>query len=336
MAEPRKRIKDDTVSNSPSPAGVGEGAGGRGLPCVAGIDLGGTHVAVAIAKLDGDIVVRQGEPVDRHAGPTRLLEQIITLVERAVAGTAGDLRTVAIGCPGIIDYRHGVVRGAANLDEWHDVPVRDALEQALGVPVRVENDVNLGALGEGWRGAARGMRDYVFVALGTGIGGSVVVNRQLVRGAHGYGGEIAYMVAEPSLIGPGFIGLGNLEALTGAPALERFAGAIGIESGPEALFAAAAGGHAQARRVVDDTIRRLAAAVATIAALLDPEAIIIGGGLSRQGEALLGPLRAVVKQIAGPPVRLLPAELGTDAQVVGAVYAAMELWQHERTKSGEC
>jgi glucokinase len=296
---------------------------------VAGIDLGGSHVSVVIATVAGEIEVRHGEPVDRHAGPPRHLDQIAALIRRATAGTPGRLRAVAIGCPGIIDHRRGVVRGAANLDRWQDVPVREALEQTLSVPVRVENDVNLGALGEGWRGAARGMRDYVFVALGTGTGGGVVANGQLVRGRHGYGGEIAYLVAEPSLIGPGFAGIGNLEAFTGTPALQRLAAAIGIDGGPEALFAAAAGGNAEARRVVDDTIRRLAAAIANIAAVLDPEAIIIGGGLSRQADALFGPLRTVVTQIAGPPVRILPAELGTDAQVMGAVYAAMELWQSE-------
>jgi glucokinase len=298
---------------------------------VAGVDLGGSHVSAALAARSGEIIVRASEPVDRHAGPETLLAQIVALVRRlrdgpqAEGGAAGwDLLRLAIGCPGIIDHSKGVVLGAANLDGWRRVPVRATLEGALGVPVRLENDVNLGALGEGWQGAARGMSDYVFIALGTGVGGGVVVNGQLVRGAHGFGGEVGYLIVEPALLNPEFRDHGNLEALVGAPALERMAAEQGIDGGTASLFAAAAAGHPGANRLVDATVRRLAAAIAGIAAVLDPQAVIVGGGLSLQGDALFDPLRRLVGQIAGPPVTILPAALGTDAQLYGAIYAALD------------
>src|SRR5687767_7023793 len=123
---------------------------------VAGVDLGGTHVSAALADLDGNIAVRASEPVDRHAGPDAVLAQIAALVQRLAAPPDRRLSRLAIGCPGIIAVAEGMVLGAANLDGWRRVPVRDRLEATLGVPVRVENDVNLGALGEGWRGAAQG------------------------------------------------------------------------------------------------------------------------------------------------------------------------------------
>jgi glucokinase len=290
---------------------------------VAGVDLGGTHVSAALADLDGNIVDRATEPVDRHAGADAILAQIAAMVQRLAAAQPRALRRLAIGCPGIIAVDKGMVLGAANLDGWRRVPVRDRLEAALRIPVRVENDVNLGALGEGWRGAAQGMRDYVFLALGTGIGGGVVVNGQLVRGAHGFGGEIAYLVSEPGLLGGDYQDRGNLEAWIGAVALERRAAEVGIAGGPEALFQAARLGQPAAVALMEDLVRRLAAAVMNIAALVDPEAVIIGGGLSLQGEALLDPLRRTVASMGGPPVTIIPAALGQDAQLYGAIFAAL-------------
>jgi glucokinase len=290
---------------------------------VAGVDLGGTHVSAALADLGGNIAVRASEPVNRHAGPDAILAQIAALVQGLAASQDRRLNRLAIGCPGIIAVDKGIVLGAANLDGWRQVPVRDRLEAALRISVRVENDVNLGALGEGWRGAAQGMRDYVFLALGTGIGGGVVVNGQLVRGAHGFGGEIAYLVSEPGLIGQGYRDRGNLEAWLGAPALERRAAEAGIAGGPEALFAAAKGGNDAATAIVEDTVRRLAAAAMNIAAVVDPEAVIIGGGLSQQGESLFDPLRRALQSMEGPPVTIVPAALGQDAQLFGAIAAAL-------------
>jgi glucokinase len=290
---------------------------------VAGVDLGGTHVSAALAGLDGNIVGRATEPVDRHAGPDAILAQIAELVRRLAAAQSRALRRLAIGCPGIIAMDKGTVLGAANLDGWRRVPVRDRLEAALRIPVRVENDVNLGALGEGWRGAAQGMRDYVFLALGTGIGGGVVVNGQLVRGAHGFGGEVAYLVSEPELIGGDYQDRGNLEAWIGAVALEHRAAETGIAGGPEALFQAARLGQPAAAALVEDLVQRLAAAVMNIAAVVDPEAVIIGGGLSLQGESLLAPLQRTIASMGGPPVTIIPATLGQDAQLYGAVSAAI-------------
>lgn len=290
---------------------------------VAGVDLGGTHASAALADLDGNIIARAGEPVDRHAGPDSILVQIAKLVQRLAASAQGTPRRLTVGCPGIIAADKGIVLGAANLDGWRMVPVQQRLETALHIPVRVENDVNLGALGEGWRGAARGMRDYVFLALGTGVGGGVVLHGQLVRGAHGFGGEVGYLVSEPSLIGRDYPNHGNLEAWLGAPALERRAVEAGIAGGPEALFAAAWEGKPAAVALVGDLVRRLAAAVMSIAAVIDPEAIIIGGGLSLQGDALLEPLRRTVASMNGPPVTMLPAALGQDAQLYGALALAL-------------
>ena len=215
---------------------------------------------------------------------------------------------------------------SANI-RWRDIPLRALLEERLKLPAAVAHDVRAASLGEGARGAARGLRDYLFVGIGTGIGGGMVAEGQLVRGAHGQAAEIGHVIVQPG--GPlcGCGARGCLEALASAAAIARRyrdrAGA-GEEVTAENVAGLVAGGDALAGEVWQEAVEALAFGLAQYVSLLDPAAVVIGGGLSAAGDTLLSPLRSALAsrltfQVM-PDVRL--ARLGDDAGCTGAALLA--------------
>jgi glucokinase len=296
---------------------------------VLGIDLGGTNLRAAVAERTGAIVSRMEEPIDSAAGPAAIRARIVALAERALdAFPGGPLRAVALASPGLVDGENGVVLLASNLRDWADVPLRDWLTTDLGAPAAVENDVNLAVLGERWHGAARGCDDAVFVAVGTGVGAGILVGGRLVRG-HGFAaGEIGALPSGfPAEAGGDEA---RIEDIAAGPAIVRRARALGIAAphGPlttTKVFALARAGDQRAAAVLDQAVTALARGLAAVIASVDPEVIVVGGGVSRQGDALLGPLRARLDRLMRLRVRLVLSELGTDAQLHGAVCAALRL-----------
>jgi hypothetical protein len=167
-----------------------------GLPeMILGVDLGGTKVHVALSDLSGEVLAEEMEPTDLRGGP-HVVDQIGAIAERLrqQADRAGDpLRSAAVGSPGVLDPRSGKISISPNIPGIETVDLVDALEARLGCSVLIENDVNLGALGEMWHGSATGVGNFAFVALGTGIGMGLVMGGELLRGAHGAAGEIAFL-----------------------------------------------------------------------------------------------------------------------------------------------
>jgi predicted NBD/HSP70 family sugar kinase len=230
-----------------------------------------------------------------------------------------------MGLPGVVDPAQGTVASPANLPGWGQVPVARILSGDDRVPVALENDANIAALGERWRGAARDWRTFVFVALGTGIGAGVVVDGRLHRGARFFAGEIAYLPTGRSHVRGPFDPDVGLEGEAGGRAIgPRLSRALGREITTEEAFALARHGDPRALAIIGEAQEHLAVALSAIAAILDPDGMVVGGGMSLQGEFLLGPVREMVHRQVPTKPPLVVSELGEDAQLCGAIRVALD------------
>jgi glucokinase len=203
------------------------------------------------------------------------------------------------------------------------------LRRRLPVPVRVENDVNLATLGEMWRGAGRGRRHLLFVAPGTGIGGGVIIDGRLHRGAHHFAGEIGYSCPGPEHLEADYGLLGRLEALASGPGLlrrarQRLGERLPADATARDVFEMARAGDAEAIALCEETATLIGIAVGNAVTVLDPEIVVFGGGLSREGEALLSRVREVVYRVVPVRPEIVISALGEDAQLYGAVLVALE------------
>lgn len=303
-----------------------------------GVDVGSRTLRVALTDLQGKVLARHQEPTDSSSG-SATLDQIYTAVDEVFRRAKRDrskLYAVGIGAPGMTDVRTGRVINAVNLPGWVDIPLRELAEARLQAPVRVDNDANMAALGERWLGCARQIEDFVFIALGAGVGAGVVVGGRVHRGHHWYAGEISHMNLDYREWEADFGERGYLESRVGAAAIpewqhakrlvEGVAAPGGDRAGAVALIIdAARGGDARAAAVIEELAVYLGTAVANIVAVLDPALIVFGGGLSHAGDLLLHPLRRVVSRIVPNMPRLEISSLGDDAQLMGAVNSAMEV-----------
>jgi predicted NBD/HSP70 family sugar kinase len=295
---------------------------------VLGVDLGGTHLRVAVARLDGTILDRTLEEIDPAGGQDMILRRIVEVGQRALAAHgAGRPLAVALATPGIVDVDRGVVVGARNLRGWKEVPVRRVLADGFGAPVTVDNDVNLAAVGERWHGAGQGHENIVFVSIGTGIGAGIIIDGQVHRGAHYAAGEVNSLPTGLRNDDGTAIGL---EDVASGPAIVRRAQSRGValprdRVSADAVFERARSGDEAAAQVIDEAVDALARGIAALIVSVDPCVVVIGGGVSRQGDALLEPLRARLATMVRPRVRLQRSELGVDAQLHGAVFAALRL-----------
>jgi glucokinase len=301
-----------------------------------GLDLGGTDLKAGLVSGRGEVVHFLRRPSCAAAGAEGPLEAIVQAVSELQRAAAGGVAGIGLGCPGVIDPASGALVGRTpHLPYWDSLPLRALLAGRLGVDLVVENDANLAALAEHRAGAARGARISVTVTVGTGIGCGVVVDGRLLRGAHGGAGELGHLpldgrfpcrcgvpgCAEPECSGSGLVARAREAGLEVADA--------------EAVFAAAAAGEGRAVRLIERMADRLGAQVATAVLLLDPEVVVVGGGVANAGEALLGPLRAAARrqvlEAHGARLRIVGAALGERAGVVGAGLAA---WADARDGSG--
>ena len=256
-----------------------------------------------------------------------MVDRLVAAIDALLAGCGQErtnLRGIGVAVPGLVDAEAGVVLTAGNLAGWSRVPLRDLLEAQLRIPVVIEHDANAAALGERWRGAARNLESFAFVALGTGVGVGIVLNGQLHRGAHHAAGELGDLVVGREYLGQERGGQGNLAQLIGGKTLRRRA----KQATGDDLSAADAISHAdedaELAAVADEVADYLAMAIIAIAALLDPEAIIVGGGTAEAGEDLLDPVRErVAREVPAPPL-IIASAFGSEAQLHGAVFAALQ------------
>ncbi|GHV33830.1 ROK family protein [Synergistales bacterium] len=281
-----------------------------------GVDLGGHKIAVGLVE-DGLIAARTEERTE----PTRKPELVIAQTVR-MAKTLGAGIPMGVCIPGGLDKARERALMISNFAGWNGLPIRRMFEDALDAPVAVENDANAYALGERLAGVARGMDDYIVITLGTGIGGGIVSGGRLLTGGHGMAGEFGHIVLgsdEPC--GPGCGGLGHFEAICGADAIERRARKMGL-SGSE-LDLKYLWSHREEKNIGEiweAALETLSRGIASLVHVLDPEAVIIGGGM-RNGEGFMENLSARIPKYLGLPFResfrLLSSPLGTDAPIFG-------------------
>jgi glucokinase len=295
---------------------------------VAGIDLGPTRTRLAIADLRGDRLADRIIPTPSGIEPADALGRIAGAVRDLMdeAGVpAGRLAVVAAGAPGVVDLDRGTVVIAPNLEGWSAVPMREVLQQALGAPVLVENDVNLALLGEHWKGAARGHDTCAFLFVGTGIGAAMLIDGTLHRGQHFMAGEIAVMCMGPEYVNVPYGTHGCLETLAGIrPLAAQWPEAT--QGDPDAwlprLFAAAQGGDTRARQAIRQTATLLGIAAANIGTVVDPSIIVLGGALFANAGPLVGQIKTIVERFSRAPVEIRLAALGKEAPLAGCLLVA--------------
>ncbi len=291
-----------------------------------GIDFGKRHLRVAAADLGHRVLAERTVEIDPDHDAAHGIEQAALLVDEVLdeagldrAGVLG----VGMGLPGPVHQPTGELGSATILPGWVGVRAHEAMSERLGMLVQVDNDANLGALGELTWGAARGLRSVVYLKVSTGIGAGLIAAGRLYRGAGGTAGEIGHTIIDP--FGP-VCRCGNrgcLETIAGSQALlELLRPARGALTLAEMLSAAHTG-EAAARRVVTDAGTTIGAAVASVCNLLNPELVVVGGDLSAAGELLLAPLRDALARAtiasAADDVRVVAGVLGERAEVLGAI-----------------
>jgi predicted NBD/HSP70 family sugar kinase len=316
-------------------AAVPRGAVGRPAVLVAldraagvalGLDFGKRHLRVALADLAHNVLAERHQPLDADLPAAEAIARAVRLVGEVLAEAGArveDIVGAGMGLPGPVHRPTGQLGDSTILPGWVGVRAADAMSEALGHPVEVENDASLGALGEWMWGAGRGAQDLAYLKLATGIGAGLIVRGRPYGGSGGTAGEIGHTIIAPD--GP-ICRCGNrgcLETLAGSDAiLSSLRGALEDPTLP-AVIAAARDGHAGCARAIGDAGATIGSAVATLCNLLNPERVVVGGDLAAAGDLLLEPLSAALRRgavrSAADDVTVLPAALGDRAEVLGAV-----------------
>jgi len=315
-------------------------------PHTAGVDLGATKIFTLVALPDGREAGSDRRPTLADQGPQAVLSRIVDSVRAALAAagaTKADLAAVGVVAPGPIDHERGVVRNPPNLPGWEAVPVVQILKDALGVRVILENDADAAALGEHAFGAGRDFRNMIFITVSSGIGGGILVDGRLYRGAAGAAGEVGHMVLDENGPTCGCGQRGCLEALASGTAIAARAAALAAE-GESPLLArlaresppltaedvqrAALEGDAVALRVIKEAGHYLGLGLVNLVHVFNPHGIVIGGGVSHMGDLILEPAREVVRRRCFPlsqeGLSIVAGVLGDRAGALGAIVALGE------------
>ncbi|HTK09859.1 MAG TPA: ROK family transcriptional regulator [Ktedonobacteraceae bacterium] len=305
---------------------------------VVGVDVGRGWVRAAVANLAGHIIARCDKPNEVQSASE--LVAFISCQARDAVKQAGlswsQVVHAVIGTPGVFDEQSSRVRFAANLPEWERHGLLSELQAAFGLSLSVENDANLAALGERSFGWGANATTFVSITLGTGIGMGIIINGALYRGARGAAGEIGFLpfaADEASVENAGTISenySGMFEEAIAAEAIVRQAQKQGLPPhlSPRQIFDAAQQGDTKALVVIEQEGYRLALAIAAITAVLDPELIVLGGGIGQRGELLLPPLERRLQQLTPLRPRIVTSKLGDDSVLLGSIATALEAAHH--------
>jgi predicted NBD/HSP70 family sugar kinase len=285
---------------------------------VLGVDVGARFLRGALCDLRGSVRARHDVELS-VADAATVLAAVAGLRDTLVsaAGLSGELIDGAIvGVPGVVNTATGRLELAANVPGLEGRAFGEELEEQLGLPVHIDNDINLAALGEQWRGVAHGVDDFVFLSIGTGLGAGLVLHGELHRGRNGAAGEVDFVTA----------GLG-LDVDPCATAVSELAGRLAAGAGTTLaapydvrdIFAAARTGDAVARAVVEEEARRIALHIVPLTAVTDVALVVLGGGVGANGDLLLAPVRALLQDALPYPPRVEVSSLGEAAVLTGAL-----------------
>ena len=306
---------------------------------VIGVDLGGTNVSSAVVDNNGRISHPARLSVAGSLTAREVIDRLVACVGMTMDSCGRDrVAGVGVGTPGLIIEDTGTVVYAPNVPEWEDLPLRSLLRERMGLPVTIENDANAAAIGEHWVGGAVGYANIICITLGTGVGGAIIINNEVWRGSNGAGGEIGHMTVVENGRMCGCGAPGCLEAYASATSIAVQAREL-LWSGREsalmdlcggdmdridaAMISEAAGrGDDMSREVMHRSATLLGTAVSSLTNLLNPELIVIGGGVIRAGDLIFDPVRTEVARRAykwsASILKIVPARLGDDAGIIGA------------------
>ncbi len=311
------------------------------MQTIVGVDMGGTLVRAARFTLDLELIERAEQPTGASEGSAVVISRLIETIRQVLPESPQELAAIGLAVPGPLDATTGVIIKAANLP-FENVPIIRIVQEALGGPVFAGNDADLAGLAEYHLGAGRGTRNMIYMTISTGIGGGLILNGDLYTG-HGQAGEIGHTVVEPD--GPlcGCGRRGHLEALASGRAIARIARERLAADEPSLLREwvgddlsqidaklvgqAAQQGDALALSIIQQAGRYIGIAIASLMMLLNPDKFVLGGGVTRLGELLFGPLHEAVREYALHPyywesTPIVPAELGQDVGLYGAAALA--------------
>ncbi|MGQ3685132.1 MAG: ROK family protein [Candidatus Loosdrechtia sp.] len=301
-----------------------------------GVDLGGTNLKAGIVDSSGRIHNRLSVKTDQYAPPETISEQIFKLIDDVII-TSGlrksDILGIGLGSPGLIDRKGETILVSPNLPQWHNIPIRSIIAKRFVVPCILENDANAAAWGEKWAGAGKFASSMVMITLGTGIGGGIIIENRIWRGFNNVAGEIGHMIVHINGQKCNCGNYGCIEAYASAPSMvRRFKDLIrnGVSSSlknhenitAKMISEAARQGDKTSLDIIKETGQYLGIALTNIIHILNPEVIVLAGGMIGSGELLMVPLREAVKQNAFAAsykdTKIAFSELGIDAGIIGA------------------
>jgi glucokinase len=313
-----------------------------------GVDLGGTKIKIGMVDEDGRIVTSGIIDTDPSHDDKVIMKDMTVEIERLIKQQGlqvKDIKSIGIGVPGLVDYEKGSIIYCTNLS-WYNVEAVTYLKEHFNIPVHIENDATVAAYAESLFGSTKSAKDSVFLTIGTGIGGGIIIDKQIIRGSHGAGSEIGHMVIGENFYDCNCGRNGCFETLASATAMIKYAlhkmngketvsslQKIYIEKGQleaKDIFEQAALGDELSIETVERMTKYMAIGIANIYNILDPEIIAIGGGVSKAGDNFFDMVRSKVKKMTlvdsdsidyGKIVR---AELGNDAGIIGAAFLSKQ------------
>jgi glucokinase len=311
---------------------------------VVGIDIGGTNLRLAVADHSGTILARWSSLTTSHRGAEAIVDLICTGIDHVLEQARlpkSELKAVGAGVPGVTNVDAGLVIATSYLLGWRDVPLRELLEAKLGVPAVVDNDVNVAAFGEARMGAARDTKDFVFLAIGTGIGAGIILDGKLFRGNNWSAGEVGYMLVPGVSEEPVERGKpGPIESLIGGEGIreqwqrewQESTTSLPREASATQIFDAAADGDAAAKKMLDRCARILGYTINNLSVVLNCPLVVLGGSIAMH-EGLRLATHQFLETLGGRfRVEIRRSELGTDAQLAGAICLALDAAQDSRFK----
>jgi glucokinase-like ROK family protein len=333
------RIVDELVTDGfVRPQGESEWSGGRRRSLlefnadghvVLGVDMGGTKMYGALSDLGGNVIDERNMDLHGTQGEESF-NALATLIDSLLASPnleGRPVRGVGVGVPGITWHKEGVVKWVNSLN-WRDFPLKERLTKRYRLPITVDNDVNLAALGELWFGAGQNCQNMILIALGTGIGAGIIINGALYRGSQEASGEIGNLLPSPEFLGRNYLDFGALESVASATGItERARLLLKSRRNPteldnllvEDVFEAARQGQRWAWNIMNEVVDYLAVTVANLAVSFDPELIVLGGGVSRSADLLVEPILQRIDGSIPTLPNLVVSSLGLRAGVMGAI-----------------
>ncbi|MFI3241969.1 MAG: ROK family protein [Alphaproteobacteria bacterium] len=292
-----------------------------------GIDVGGTNIKIALVNDEGIILYQDKYPTEASKGYETSCLNIKNAIKKLLKETqqtTDSIKGIGIGFPGVVDNKNGTVKYLANMPGWEDINIASQIKNEFGLDVKLENDANCAAIAEWKLGAGENCKDLVCITIGTGIGGGIVVNNKIVRGFSGTAGELGHIKVKMGQdVKCGCGDYNCLEAFASGPAIIKMAQEKKLEAkNPYEVFKLAKNGNKEALQIFETVGEYIGFGLCSVINLLNPQKIIIGGGVAEAGDLLFEPIKKIIKQKTFPGantlLEVIPAQLGNDAGVLGA------------------